>query len=129
VSLPVDSGVDDRWVFTGGAVARLPDDDPGLEVAAEVVLELDEPGLEVVEGLGDRGLDVVEGLGERWVSLGEFAEDCDESRLLDTVGGVEKLAKTRLCTSRTARGSDLPASILFITSSHLLGFRTLGSRD
>ena len=54
---------------------RLPDDDPGLEVAAEVVLELDEPGLEVVEGLGDRGLDVVEGLGERWVSLGELKVD------------------------------------------------------
>ena len=35
----------------GGAVARLPDDDPGLEVA-EVVLEVDEPGLEVVEVVG-----------------------------------------------------------------------------
>ena len=31
----------------GGAVARLPDDDPGLEVT-DVVLEVDEPGLEVV---------------------------------------------------------------------------------
>ena len=35
----------------GGAVARLPDDDPGLEVA-EVVLEVDDPGLEVVEVVG-----------------------------------------------------------------------------
>ena len=32
----------------GGALARLPDDEPGLEVA-DVVLEVDEPGLEVVE--------------------------------------------------------------------------------
>ena len=31
----------------GGAVARLPDDDPGLEVV-DIVLEVDEPGLEVV---------------------------------------------------------------------------------
>jgi len=68
VSLPVDSGVDDRWVFMGGAVARLPDDDPGLEVA-EVVLDVDELGLEVVEVDGLDGehpdLEVVDGLGDR----------------------------------------------------------------
>jgi len=67
VSLPVDSGVEDRWLFIGGAVARLPDDDPGLEVA-EVVLEVDEPGLEVVEVVGLDGdlpdLEAVDGRGD-----------------------------------------------------------------
>ena len=27
-----------------------------------------------------------------------FNDDCEESRLFEMVGGVEKLAKTRLCT-------------------------------
>ena len=51
----------------GGAVARLPDDDPGLEVT-DVVLEVDEPGLEVVEVVGLAGelpdLDVYDEDGE-----------------------------------------------------------------
>ena len=90
MSLPVDSGVDDRWLFTGeekyfnekfghkfyhslgGAVARLPDDDPGLEVA-EVVLDVDELGLEVVE---------VDGLDGEHPDLDDFDDydDGDDDR-------------------------------------------------
>ena len=97
MSLPVDSGVDDRWVFTGkekyfnqkfwgkifrpfyhslgGAVARLPDDDPGLEVA-EVVLDVDELGLEVVE---------VDGLDGEHPDLDDFDDydDGDDDRFYD----------------------------------------------
>ena len=36
--------------------------------------------------------------GKSFDDVRYFADDCDESLLLETVGGVEKLANTRLCT-------------------------------